>query len=859
MPAHEAADRGDDQFPMQMVQGDAYAYEEDHGIINTARKGKRIAKACDQCNSVRTKCDGYGLVQCTYNRKSRRRGRVAGSAKKIRTDTETETLRRESIAGGSQQSGFAVRTPHSPTTVEMQFPSRMETENLESAMHPSFNPLSPNPLEQFDNNVQDWWAVADPDFGFGSVDFTYTSSSIRGTASIGAGTALRSGSGDAAGPGEHTLRHQRAPTMTAGDSPHSYRSNSIEASSRSSQSSVDTTAKGKGLPNQHQLKYPVLIPLLPHLGSIISPQIACELLEAYFATTVGNIFQPSSPYLLGHVFRKDSFFRNKSYRSCKPVLLASILWVAAQAGERPFFGYDHNARAQLTEKLFNLVIKLLQSPFTHGSANAHPIPMVNVWPEKENTRGPSNPGSADEENGSALDIVITYMHLAFVMCSSELKVIGTPWWHLAFQMAKDMRLNRELPISHNQQDSNDTFEPQQAGLEEIVDPAMVRNERQRQTPSAPASGSADGFGSATGYDARFSHVTPEEREERRRVWWLLYILDRHIALCFNSPLALKDAECNDLLLPMSEAVWQGYQDENEVWAQQEFSHERRGPSIECRGIEMFDFFIAVSAILGQIIEFHHAKSHPRWDSTCPDSLLTSAYHQTLSSQVEVFGRSLDTIGLSSKLPEQQISEIMDNVSPHGINFGNHRTSIQTTKWKRKLATSIQNQRTLAIAYGKYMMQLLSILIYGIWDLECMLNDEGQWWATSASITTVSHAIAAAEALDAILDVDHDLSFNPNFFGIYLLHGAFVLIGAATKFQDQTAPAVLKSCLTFSRAHEVCVVTFHSEYQRKLRRFIVWTLMNIKRLPERPPADEVEVYRKIARLYRWSTDGTGLCI
>ena len=48
-------------------------------------------------------------------------------------------------------------------------------------------------------------------------------------------------------------------------------------------------------------------------------------------------------------------------------------------------------------------------------------------------------------------------------------------------------------------------------------------------------------------------------------------------------------------------------------------------------------------------------------------------------------------------------------------------------------------------------------------------------------------------------------------------------------------------------------------QRKLRRLIVWTLMNIKRLPEEPPADEVAVYQKVIRLYRWSTDGTGLGI
>ena len=45
-------------------------------------------------------------------------------------------------------------------------------------------------------------------------------------------------------------------------------------------------------------------------------------------------------------------------------------------------------------------------------------------------------------------------------------------------------------------------------------------------------------------------VTEEHREERRRTWWLLYIMDRHLALCYNRPLALLDAETEDLLLPL---------------------------------------------------------------------------------------------------------------------------------------------------------------------------------------------------------------------------------------------------------------------------------------------------------------------
>jgi hypothetical protein len=362
------------------------------------------------------------------------------------------------------------------------------------------------------------------------------------------------------------------------------------------------------------------------------------------------------------------------------------------------------------------------------------------------------------------------------------------------------------------------------------------------------------------------------------VWWILYILDRHLALCFNSPLALKDAECQDLLLPMSEATWQGYCDQNDAQIQKELSPQRRGPISDCKGIEMFDLFIAVANILGQIIDFHHARSHPQWSSIFLDSSVTPAYHKTLSAQVEAFGRNLCDLEVLPVSPHQQTGNILESTMHSFSNLASDNNPVPTMDLKRILAISIQNQRKMVILYGRYMMHILFILLYGKWDLESMMHDRDHWWSSPASSTTVSHAISAAEALDALLEVDYDLSFSPNFFGIYLLHGSFVHIGAATKFQGQTAPAVLRACLTFSRAHEVCVVTFHNEYQvclctssrqvsirpdmflqRKLRRLIVWTLMNIKRLPGEPPGDEVAVYQKVIRLYRWSTDGTGLGI
>lgn len=756
-----------------------------------------------------------GDLTCTYNRQSRRRGRVAVAQKKARVSTAGEGQLHQNMAAGEQHNRSTATTPNVFASTEISNRSNLENMSLESTVPSglgSFPLISRDQVDSNAENMQDWWDIPDINFAFDPVDLFNRVNSVRETASPNVELGTSNDSADGAGSDDRIMDSQQVRSVTEGDSPHSHRRYSEKASSRSSrspQSSLLISVQNLELPSQHHVKYPVLTPILKHITNIITPSVACELLEAYFATSVGNIFQPSSPYLLGHIFKKDSFLCNASYRPCKPVLLASMLWVAAQAGERPFFGNDHNARAHLTQKLFDLVMKLLDDGPARGSTNAHPTPMINVWPKNSDAAGNTASSSSYSQTTGSLDCVITYLHLAVVICSSELKHIGTPWWHLAFQMAKDMKLNHELPKFHNQQYPVD-IHPPGTGLASNIDPPAVRVDTQSATPHHELL--EDGVDSVTGYDAKHRPVTSEQREERRRVWWLLYILDRHLALCYNSPLALKDAECQDLLLPMSDDVWQGFCANDEARSEQGFLHVERGPSTECTGIGMFNFFIAVSALLGQVIEFHHFRSHPQWRANVINGPVDSAYCQGLVTQVDAFGQSICDIELSERPQHPQSAGVIENPSHHIDSIGSHRSSIQTTELKRILTTSVNNQRRLAVVYGRYMMQILCVLIYGKWDLESMINDEDQWWSSSASVKAVSHAISASQALDGILEVDPDLSFSPNFFGIYLLHGAFVHISAATKFQDQAAPLVLKSCQTFSRAHEVCVVTFHNEYQ-----------------------------------------------
>jgi hypothetical protein len=61
-------------------------------------------------------------------------------------------------------------------------------------------------------------------------------------------------------------------------------------------------AKSPGPDAQSDLKYPVLAPLMPHISHIISPTIACHLLDLYFAEPSSSLFESASPYVLSMSF-----------------------------------------------------------------------------------------------------------------------------------------------------------------------------------------------------------------------------------------------------------------------------------------------------------------------------------------------------------------------------------------------------------------------------------------------------------------------------------------------------------------------------------------------------------------------------
>lgn len=533
------------------------------------------------------------------------------------------------------------------------------------------------------------------------------------------------------------------------------------------------------------LRYPVLEPLVVHLDSVkLSPALACDLLDLYFSSSSAALPHPASPYVLAFVFRKASLLHPTSPRKCQPALLASMLWVAAQTSDAAVLTSLPSARAITCQRLLDLTLRLLK-PLVHvpadgacSSADAA-LAALTLGGLGTAVPGPGGMDAMTAESGplggaGGVDDVVTYVHLATVSSAGEYKGASLRWWTAAWSLARELKLGRELRSGH----------PSQAHEGTTAD-------------------AADGHGRWAGSPGE------EEREERRRIWWLLYIVDRHAALCYNRPLALLDVECEGLLRPMDEAAWQrggsscGCEAETAMGcASGAFCRGARatgGPGrFECRGLDIFGYFLPLMTILGEIVDLQHARNHPRlgvglrgpreWDE-----------------QALEIGRHMD-------LYEQSLTRLEERQGLGGEQGGGGgEATSPAMKGASRMGESEVHSRTVA-AYGTQMVHVLHILLAGKWDPIGLLDDHDMWVSSQAFAEATRHAVSAAEATAQILEYDPGLELMPFFFGFYLVQGSIPLVLMADQLRQETTPAVARACETVVRAHEACVVTLSSEYQ-----------------------------------------------
>lgn len=590
--------------------------------------------------------------------------------------------------------------------------------------------------------------------------------------------------------------------------------------------------------DQTALRYPVLRPILPYLAGILPVPIACDLLELYFKSTSSTFLHPVSPYVTGYVFRKWSFLRPHNPRPCSPALLASMLWLAAQTSEVAYLNTPVTARARVCQQLLELTISLLRplvhapggssstaaassasaaaAASGHGTDGGIAIGGFGVAAQHGQPRelvGAGSPGAT-----AGLDDIATYIHLATVVSASEYKAASLRWWHVAWSLARELKLGRELPPNPDPAD---------------VDPS----------PDLANGGSA----SAAGHAAA-EYWSAEQREERRRVWWLLYCVDRHLALCYNRPMHLVDAECQDLYQPEDDGRWQAgeYYAPDHGGPAPAWHLRRRGPGFECTGHSIFGFFLPLMTILGEIVDLHHARNHPRFGPYFRATAEAEGLVGEITSHLDVYERSLAAF---------EAQHTADDHPEGGSNGGGDASSHPAPT--AAASTALQTQ--IVIAYGTHLLHTLHILLNGKWDPLALLDNEDHWIATTDFLRASDHAVGAAAALDALLDHDPDLSFMPWFFGIYLLQGSFLLLLIADKLAAHARADVVKACETIVRAHEACIVTLNTEYQRNFRKVMRSALAQVRGRMVEDFGEAQLKRREVLALYRWTGDGTGLAL
>ncbi|PHH75593.1 hypothetical protein CDD80_2235 [Ophiocordyceps camponoti-rufipedis] len=579
------------------------------------------------------------------------------------------------------------------------------------------------------------------------------------------------------------------------------------------------------VPSYAHLRYPVLGPLVPQLESALLPfSLACDLLDFYFSSSSTVGAHPLSPYVLGFVFRRRSFLHSTRPRRCQPALLASMLWVAAQTSDAALLTSSPAARAVVCQRLLDLTLRLLK-PLVHA-------PLSQTCLTSDTSVAAAHPldgglGSMDTLTaecaalGAAgqLDDVATYMHIATVASASEYKGASLRWWNTAWSLARELKLGRELSPS--------------VPIKDELDGSRPRGICRSHMPDLEAE---------------------EEREERRRLWWLLYIVDRHLALCFNRPLFLLDIECDGLLLPMDDAAWQTgnfpvhQETAGKVGALEAWPNESR---FECRGHGIFGFFLPLMTILGEVVDLHHAQNHPSCGRGMGASGNWEARAEEIRRHIDLYEQSL------ARLEERCSCGIQLNSTSRMGNASSRSSSPSNCSIHRGTQDEMQT-RTIK-AYGTHATHVLHILLASRWDPSGVIDDSDTWLSSGAFFKAASHTVSAADAVGQILEYDPGLELMPFFFGIYLMQGSVLLPLVADELRLEASSSVVRACETIVRAHEACIVTLSSECQRNFSRVMRSALSVARgRVVDECP-EQRQRWRQEMGPFRWAGDDTGLAL
>jgi hypothetical protein len=529
-------------------------------------------------------------------------------------------------------------------------------------------------------------------------------------------------------------------------------------------------------PSQNELYYPVLKNIIQHTRVIMPVGMTNALLECYFKCSVVTS-APLSPCVPPGILRRASILKRENPRPCSPALLASLLWVSAQTADIPSLNAHIARRKYIRRKLLELTIKLLK-PLNEVALRDG---VVSTESGGRVPNGFETKLSTEHSASGGLDEIIAYIHLAMVTSASEFRAASLRWWNIAWSLAREAKLNQEVVVPESDLSNMD------AGYENAIDSMSV------------------------------IRITDEQREERRRVWWFLFSMDRHLSLCYNKPLFLHDRECQRLRRPVADSLWAT--DDSAYRAPPQAAMPKTGAWFECTGPCFYGFFTPLMTILGEVMDLFQARNHPRLATALDGSRALENWEVEITKRISIYEQSLDKLdGATPLLPAfpstassfGPVSQSLTSLLPTTPLNGANNSPSAATDTNSMSRSNIRMQ--IAQAYARLIVHVLHVLVPGKLDPLDLLDNSATWIATQSFVTATGHAINAALAADTLMDLDPSMNFMPFYAGIYLLHGSFLLLLLADHLKTNADLMVINACKTMVRVHETSIVRLQTDYQ-----------------------------------------------
>ena len=534
------------------------------------------------------------------------------------------------------------------------------------------------------------------------------------------------------------------------------------------------------LSSHNTLRYPALDPALPWLENILPIPVACDLLEHFFVSPSSTRAGVVSLELSCKVFRRQSFLRQRDPRRCTPGLLLSMLCLATQTSSSPFLTSAHGTRSTVGQALFYRATSLCQSAAYNVQPNSSPS-LGHEYKAQEPLSGdPIHPKQyhLDGRTAMVLDDVATYYHLAQVSSSSEYKTDNIRLWNIAFSLAKENGLGQELPA--------------EASVPRLRSSSSSAILRRRSNSSVETSSRNRRAKVRTGYESHET-ISYEHCEERRRMWWLLYITDRYQALSVNRAPILLETDCLGLMQPVDEYHWQlgsDYVGPSSTLSEQTSVPSLRayGPSEAFTSLCFFGFLGPLMANLGNVIALrqsqnleppynwnHHIGIQQNQLKALAESLKSFPLHKGNVEYHHGFGMP----------PSNPFAESRHNQIPHS---------------------------QLAISYGSFIVHVQQLLLLVQWDPVVLLEDLNNWASYPCFPTATGHAIDAGFALNDILACDPELTFMPEYMGTFLLQGSLFFLYCSKNALDKVNKNAVTACEAYLRALTKRRFKLNAEYQ-----------------------------------------------